>query len=105
MVDHDGRGSGVCQPTESPAPTRSVSGWVPIIRASTKEARNKSERREWHQKAQLPCIYLSPYFGNSGNPDSTILRIFWDLTVFHQRVPKIQTMLGISPCYGLVKVI
>ena len=45
-------------------------------------------------------FFLSPYFGNS---NSTLLRIFEGLTVFRQRVPKIQAMLGLIPCYGLVK--
>ena len=67
------------------------------------EGKDKSERREWCQKAQLPCFYLSPYFGDSENPDSTLLHILEGLTVFRQRVPKIQAMLRISSCYGLVK--
>ena len=75
----------------------------PISRASNKETRNKSERRKGRRKAQLPFFYLSPYFGDSGNPDLTLFRIFEGMTVFHQKFPKIQAMLGLSPCYGLVK--
>ena len=97
-VDHGSQGTGVRRPKASLAPTRPVPGWVPITRSSTKKVRNESERREWRQKAQLPCFYLYPYFGDSRNP-----RIFGGLTVFCQRVPKIQVMLGISPCYGLAK--
>ena len=102
MVDHDSRGAGVCCPAASPDPTRPVPRWVPISRASTKEARNESEICEWHRKAQLPCFYLSPYFGDSGNPNSTLFRIFEGLTVFRQKVPKVKAMLGLIPCYGLV---
>ena len=76
-------------------------GGGPILLAITKEARKKIP--EWHLKAQLLCFYLSLYFGDSGNPESTFSHIFEGLTVFHQRVPKIQAMRGLGPCYGLVK--
>ena len=62
--------------------------------------KNEIERRKWRQKAQLLRFFLSLYFGN---PDSTLSRIFGGLTVFCQRVPKIQAVLGLAPCYGLVK--
>ena len=78
--------------------------WVGSDSASQhQQGEDESERREWRQKAQLQCFYLFPYFGDSGNPDSTLLRIFEGLTVFCKRVTKIQTTLGLSPCYGLVK--
>ena len=50
------------------------------------------------------CVYTFLHiFGESVNPDSTLLHTFEGLTAFRQRVPKIQVMLGLIPCYGLVK--
>ena len=101
-VNNDGQGAGLCQSLASLDPTRPVLGWVLIARTSTKKARNENERCEYCQNLQLLCFYLSPYFGDSRNPDLTLLRIFENMTVFRQRDPKIQAMIRISPCYGLV---
>ena len=67
-----------------------------ILQASTK-VRNKSESREWYQKAKILCFCLSSYFGTL---DSTLFHIFEGLSIFCQRGLKIQAVLGLIPCCG-----
>ena len=67
------------------------------------EGEGESERREWRQKAQLPFFYFPPISGTLGTPTRPSYVFSEGLAIFRQMVPKIQAMLGITPCYGLVK--
>ena len=74
-------------------------GEKPILQAWTK-AKGKSGSREWLLKSQLLCFQLPPYFWT---PDSTLFLIFECMAVILPRGPKIQSMPGLSPLYGLVE--
>ena len=97
--DHDNRGEGIRRPEASLAPTMPVPGWVPIPRASTKKVRKKVKGASGTKRRNSRVLSF-PVFWKT-QIDS--IAYFKGLTIFRQRVPKIQAMFGISPCYSIVK--
>ena len=99
-VNHSGRGVR-CMSAGSVTISHKAYAWVgnpfreTAPRRGTKVKSASGAKRHNSRVFDFPCIF--------GTPKSTLFRIFEGLTIFHQRGLKIQAMLGIIRCYGLVE--